>query len=310
MKWRALIFVSLALGAFALWALAGAMPALAEEGNVIESAAEIVDTCSGCHDLDSPGYAQNPHRILDRDANLAAHLGVESSCTSCHGDVSTHIEEGGGEGNIFAFHGQPPTAQSDRCLTCHSDAHPRFFATNHAAAGMSCVSCHDIHGDDVDKNLLASNGEDFGEDLQEDLGPVSASCANCHGDILSYFKFNEHHRLTEGILDCTSCHNPHEPATRTMLGGFKQDQCVTCHQDKGGPFVFEHASQRVEGCVACHDPHGGPNRHMLKFQSVADLCYSCHIVVPSFHSRFTNETNCTNCHSSIHGSNFHPAFLK
>jgi uncharacterized paraquat-inducible protein A len=49
---------------------------------------------------------------------------------------------------------------------------------------------------------------------------------------------------------------------------------------------------------------------MLKFQNVAEACFSCHAVVPSFHSRFTAETPCTNCHSTIHGSNFHPAFLK
>ena len=95
-----------------------------------------------------------------------------------------------------------------------------------------------------------------------------------------------------------------------LLGGFKQQQCTSCHTDKEGPFVFEHGSQRVEGCVACHDPHGSPNRHLLTFQSVADLCYSCHGVVPGFHTRFIADSQCTNCHSTIHGSNFDPFLLK
>jgi hypothetical protein len=49
---------------------------------------------------------------------------------------------------------------------------------------------------------------------------------------------------------------------------------------------------------------------MLLFQNVAELCFSCHATVPGFHARFTLETQCTNCHSSIHGSNFDPFFLK
>lgn len=49
---------------------------------------------------------------------------------------------------------------------------------------------------------------------------------------------------------------------------------------------------------------------MLTFQAVAELCYSCHVAVPGFHSRFTLDTQCTNCHSSIHGSNLDPYFLR
>jgi hypothetical protein len=49
---------------------------------------------------------------------------------------------------------------------------------------------------------------------------------------------------------------------------------------------------------------------MLKFQEVGALCFSCHTQVPGFHASFTLETNCANCHSSIHGSNFDRFFLK
>ena len=101
---------------------------------------------------------------------------------------------------------------------------------------------------------------------------------------------------------------------RVRLAGFKQEACIDCHTDKGGPFIFEHGSSKVDGCVACHTPHGSVNRHMLTFQATGDLCYSCHAVLPSFHGgtpqRFTANTNCTNCHSSIHGSNFDPFFMK
>jgi DmsE family decaheme c-type cytochrome len=123
------------------------------------------------------------------------------------------------------------------------------------------------------------------------------------------FTFNERHRLEDGIMECSSCHDPHEPTLRVRLGGFKTQECTECHLDKMGPFVFEHGTSIVEGCTSCHAPHGSPNRFMLSFQAEGDLCYSCHVIMPGFHSRFTSESSCTGCHTTIHGSNLHPAFL-
>lgn len=279
-----------------------------EEAGEEMTSAKIVATCADCHELDNAGYRDNPHAVLNRDPALATHLGVTSSCTACHGDPAAHIESAGDAGTIFAFgEGVSAAKQSEVCVSCHGDAHPRFAQTRHAMADLSCTSCHSIHSLDAGANLLAPPTNLAWSDLK---GSASATCAECHSDVMVQFQFNERHRLEEGILDCSTCHNPHEPQPRLMLGGFKQEACVDCHTDKGGPFVFEHGSQRVEGCVACHDPHGSPNRHMLTFQSVADLCYSCHVAVPGFHTRFESTTQCTNCHSTIHGSNFDAAFLK
>jgi len=285
--------------------LLAAPPATAQE----EGMSWTAEDCAMCHPDQVAAFADNPHSVLDREEGWRLE-GRASSCTSCHGDAARHIEEGGGVGNIFSF-GEDAlaTAKSDNCLQCHGDAHPRFGSSPHAKAGLDCSSCHSIHGSDGQPPLLkAAQGPD--DWPSQSLGIETAQCAECHTDVLTQFEFNERHRLQEGILDCTSCHNPHEPATRWQLGGFKQSQCIECHTDKGGPFVFEHGSVKVEGCVACHTPHGSPNRHLLTFQSVGELCFSCHAAVPGFHARFTVETVCTNCHSSIHGSNFDQFFLK
>ncbi|GMR22042.1 MAG: hypothetical protein BMS9Abin37_0368 [Acidobacteriota bacterium] len=184
-------------------------------------------------------------------------------------------------------------------MSCHGQAHPRFFASSHSRAGLSCKSCHSVHSDD---RLDVSAPDGY-------IGRASQECTECHANAVTEFTFNEHHRLEEGIMECTSCHNPHEPTPRVRLGGFKTQQCTQCHVDKLGPFVFEHGTSLVEGCISCHSPHGSPNRFMLEFQAEGDLCYSCHVVMPGFHSRFTSETMCTSCHWSIHGSNLNPAFL-
>jgi predicted CXXCH cytochrome family protein len=112
-------------------------------------------------------------------------------------------------------------------------------------------------------------------------------------------------------LECTTCHDQHSPATGQRLGGFKHESCLKCHTDKGGPFLYEHGASRIEGCRACHEVHGSPNKHMLTHQSVSDLCFSCHVMAPSFHARFDSySTNCTVCHATVHGSNLSKIFLK
>ncbi|MDX1502120.1 MAG: cytochrome c3 family protein [Thermoanaerobaculia bacterium] len=297
MKWK--LSCSLVLAVAALLLAPG--PAQAEPDDSVPTMPAELEECATCHEEHVAAFRLNPHSALDTEGYAESY-----SCASCHGDATQHLEEGGGEGTIFAFgDGELPSTNSGTCLGCHGTAHPQWEASSHARAGYDCTSCHSVHGDVWS---LYHAGQPIASELASPR--VSDTCYDCHADIFARFEYNERHRLQEGILECTSCHNPHEPSTRWMLGGFKQQACLDCHQDKGGPFIFEHGSVRGEGCVACHDPHGSPNRHQLVFQSVAQQCFSCHAAVPGFHARFTEESQCTNCHSAIHGSNFHPAFLK
>lgn len=306
MRMQRLFFLLPVCGALALVGVGWGANAAGQEA---PETASIAAACAECHPDRVEAFAANPHSALDSPQWLAQGQGYEGSCTACHGDGTRHMEEGGAE-SIFGFgEGELASVERQQCLGCHGDTHPRFEASPHAAAGMACTDCHSIHSPAPRAAaLLKTAHSDRGDMLPE--GSASATCARCHGEVFSQFSFNERHRLQEGILDCTSCHNPHAPAQRLLLGGFKREACIDCHTDKGGPFVFEHGASKVEGCVACHVPHGTPNRHLLKFQAAAELCFSCHAAVPGFHARFTLETVCTNCHSSIHGSNFDPFFLK
>jgi len=133
--------------------------------------------------------------------------------------------------------------------------------------------------------------------------------------VKSQFSKPFRHKVLEGTMSCSDCHNPH--------GGFEQKQtklavgadqsCVKCHSQMQGPFVFEHAPLRVEGCAACHTPHGSNNPKMLKRSSVRQLCLECHTNIFNVeldenlplgpHTQTSIRTqNCTTCHSAIHGS--------
>jgi DmsE family decaheme c-type cytochrome len=270
--------------------------------------------CSACHADKFASTAAGPHSVLDQEASRSEY-GLTLSCIGCHGDVDAHISAGG-QGPVFVFPKETAVAQNGVCLGCHRDDHPGFDSSPHARAGLACTSCHSQHASDASTTHLLRAPSERGQ--HENLGLPSALCAGCHSDIASAFELPAHHPLSEGTVECTSCHDPHAEATRVALGGFKQQACTQCHEDKGGPFVFEHPAARVEGCTACHSPHGSPNRHLLASQRVAEICLSCHAEIPQFHlgfsptapARFSLDTQCTNCHSSIHGSNFDPRFLR
>ncbi len=253
-----------------------------------------VETCAECHDDVCVEFKLTQHALI----KAVKITGVEEdqpTCASCHGDVSQHLEEGGGLGNIFSFmESSFAQEKSQKCLNCHSGTRAQFLAGPHGKAAMDCTNCHED---------LMKKGSRKPDSIK--------ICLSCHENVAAKFKLNERHRLQKGLLSCITCHDPHAPDARERLAGFKHQMCLRCHTDKGGPYLYEHGASRIEGCTACHEVHGTPNRHMLTHQSPADLCFSCHTAAVAWHSRFDSETtNCTVCHSTIHGSNLSNIFLK
>jgi DmsE family decaheme c-type cytochrome len=144
-----------------------------------------------------------------------------------------------------------------------------------------------------------------------------------------------HMPVREGKLECTSCHTPHGSNNVRMLkvGNTINEACASCHAEKRGPFLWEHAPV-VDDCSNCHTPHGSTNPPLLK-QRVPFLCQDCHtadhgsginsganlpngnvttangVLPPASQSprAQTNARACLNCHVLVHGSN-HPAGAK
>lgn len=251
------------------------------------------ETCMECHEEVFANYKMSIHYLTEeKDFKI-------KGCEACHGPGSVHVEEGGGVETIFSYKADIPAAdKTEKCLSCHSRENKNllFLGSDHMKGSVACSDCHQPHPPMGKDMLLTKEGYKL--------------CLKCHQEIAPQLALNERHRITEGIVKCTDCHKNHQSSTRTQLGGFKQETCFKCHTDKQGPFIYEHGAVRVEGCTACHDPHGSVNRHMLAHQNTAELCFSCHTTVPFFHSRFIAESVCTNCHSTIHGSQLSPFFIK
>jgi DmsE family decaheme c-type cytochrome len=263
-------------------------------GGLPAHAAEPCDSesCMICHE------EQGKASMMSIHWEAANPDGEALGCASCHGPSEEHCEAPEAAGPTMAFRETDPIrARLDACLGCHA-AHEtgfNFKHSPHVKGGVTCESCHRPHIYATNDKLVAKK--------------TSMVCVGCHQEKLAASLLNERHRMLEEMVGCVDCHDQHGPSDRSQLGGFKQEMCYRCHTDKQGPFLYEHLAVRIERCSECHDPHGSVNRHLLHYQNVADLCYSCHVEVPSFHLRFAGETQCTNCHVAIHGSNLHPAFL-
>lgn len=302
----------LASGTSGLWASGGS-----QQEAVVSGGPDYVgsQSCFECHDEEYESYRKSIHFQTETGDKWEV-----SACETCHGPGAEHVRAEGDTPMMFGSSQMYTVEQKlDSCLSCHAENRTsfEFRSADHVKGSVECSTCHKTHkGARYDK-LLASLPGARTDAL--DFRAGQEACLQCHQEIRTSINLNERHRINEGMVQCADCHNQHGPSTRTHLGGFKYETCVECHTDKQGPWVFEHLSNRVEGCTACHaNPHGSVNRHMLTYQKVAELCYGCHVVVPGFHKgsfepgvvRFGNDAQCTNCHSTIHGSNISEFFLR
>jgi DmsE family decaheme c-type cytochrome len=131
---------------------------------------------------------------------------------------------------------------------------------------------------------------------------------------------SHHHKVEEGLIDCTDCHDAHGDLGENTLRSSRWQFmiCTKCHTATAGPFVYKHAVVQAEGCSACHFPHGGPNPHLLIQANVNTICLQCHLPSPNSttglptvpeHIQSAHSQSCINCHTSIHGSNASDVFL-
>jgi DmsE family decaheme c-type cytochrome len=263
------------------------------------------EVCKTCHEDVYDNWEKTPHWKTTLDTRGGpSHQG----CEGCHGPGSAHVAGGGDVSKIFVFKNHSAKEINDRCLGCHAGGteHMNTINSLHAKADVSCTSCHSPHHAATKEFLLVKS--------QPEL------CYGCHLTQKAQFEMPFHHRVNEGLVQCSDCHNVHgtEGPKQVRMAATQDAVCFKCHTDKQGPFVYEHATIKVDGCQSCHMVHGGPNAHMLKLSNVNLLCLQCHTTssfstapgAPSFHNQASFFQACTLCHVAIHGSNFSSFFFK
>jgi DmsE family decaheme c-type cytochrome len=273
------------------------------------------DRCRNCHKSEAVKYDVTSHWN-----NILPGKDYVHGCETCHGPAKDHsdaVQAAHGDDAatakalkdypVFSFQGAAKEINA-RCLTCHAGGTQHMNAINseHSKNDVSCASCHSAHRSETHDFLLKKS--------QPEL------CYTCHLQQRAQFDMPFHHRVNEGLVRCSDCHNVHGTVKpKQVRTSATQDAiCFTCHTDKQGPFVFEHQTVKIDGCQSCHVTHGGPNPHMLKLSNVNLLCLQCHTTssfssapgAPSFHNQASFFQSCVLCHSQVHGSNFDPFFFK
>lgn len=259
--------------------------------------------CLKCHTSDDGSAI---HAVF-RSAHAALGGGGSAACTSCHGASEKHDRRGSKAQPDISFGPRWPSdidTRNGSCQSCHeSGAQLLWAGSAHQQENIACADCHTSH-QQADLALGSSDSE--------------ALCLNCHTQVRAELRLPSHHPIAEGKTTCNDCHNPHGGLGDGALHQVSlNDNCLSCHQEKRGPFLWEHPPA-AEDCALCHRPHGSINDRLLTARGPA-LCQQCHAA--AFHPSvpYGGDTlsggranqnilgkNCLNCHSQPHGSN-HPS---
>ncbi len=233
------------------------------------------DQCQSCHPEESKTYRRTVH----------SQETVE--CEDCHGSASLHVKSDSGYGQIVKFSAQPAEAANGVCLSCHAstEALHNWFAGSHQMRDVRCTDCHRMHVSEAKLNSRRDQSE---------------ACIRCHRKQAAEGNLPYHHPVREAKMSCADCHDPHGgTAANNLRADNLNELCFRCHAEFQGPFTYQHVPV-TESCLKCHTSHGSMHRNLLQV-SEPMLCLQCH---PGHHngSGVPLLNRCTNCHSSIHGS--------
>lgn len=215
------------------------------------------------------GTAQGQHSA----AASAAVSPEYSRCGMCH---SAHP---GGPGayalrtdDLPVIVGRTPMASggpgkvSLSCLRCHLTPEVRAAQPDFQGAGISSL---------LDSKYL---GLDLGDD--HPVGLVEASAwpdPSARADVPPSDPFGaEIRRLIGGVdaraVECTTCHDPHDPAG-SIPGPEEQVRiCTSCHE----PLTYAVQDHPSLACSDCHSLHSGYKTALLTASPDEGLCNACH----------------------------------
>ena len=291
---------------FCLSASAQTRPAATEPSSIAIAVTASADgaytggeRCRSCHKAEFQEFGKTKHAGLP-----PAHANAVTGCEMCHGAGKAHADaEEAAHGDDAKTVGRqetdlrvPRQSQAEfRALPAMPPEQPGsegLWPLDHMQHGVACNDCHSTHLVDAARNpngrqLRTAQADFFSvPKLPEENRWLHNSllkkqqpelCFGCHGNIQAQFALPTHHRVPEGAMKCTDCHNTHGTSNRATLRQSGWETCTQCHVEKRGPFVFEHSAVKVEGCTACHTPHGSVNRMLLVRREERFLCLQCHV---------------------------------
>ncbi|GJQ52588.1 MAG: hypothetical protein HKUEN02_14350 [Anaerolineaceae bacterium] len=203
---KSLLFIAGTLTLFAVFAALVLMSAQTVSAIApAEAAQQDLKDCLRCHEQPATLWESSPHR----EHNV--------SCTVCHklaDSVGTHPET-----SKYTVESEETT-----CLACHGSASKEnvaseMAASQHAAVGLNCVSCHEQHSQGL---KVASEARTVCENchkaemrnmVESTHFAAGLSCVNCHmGD-------GKDHSMNISASTCSDCHTDLHQAREMLDAG-------------------------------------------------------------------------------------------
>ncbi len=282
--------------------LATTLPALAADAPAAGSGPRETQACLDCHDDMEAALHGGPHMVLvgGEDTRI--------SCTDCHSGTAAHWEDDPETSPMTNPSKIGVKDASGVCMACHFSPHVQNQATlsPHAAADVTCLDCHQVHGAQEPAGLKMDQTE---------------LCLDCHLEQRGEFSRPFGHPVGEGMVSCSDCHLQDDDQMAPLAIHGSSAVCLKCHGEYQGPFPYDHQAAvdySVEdgGCTSCHDPHGSYEPMLLKQPYQAphfQLCSQCHVVpLHNYNTQHGSEwagVSCAECHTDIHGSYTNRNFL-
>ena len=230
------------------------------------------------------------HQNMGKAKFVHGPVGV-GQCEVCHTRGNPKHPTKSAKGD-FKF----PAQGKALCYLCHEPKDTGLIVHGPIAKG-DCVSCHDPHQSNTEKQLTKET--------------TSQLCFSCHENNKTIKKV-VHGPVAAG--DCNICHNPHSSDFKGLVEMEGSDLCFLCHLDRQAQFELRYKHQpAAENCAKCHNPHATDYTYMLLAEGEA-LCFICHKEMDQhlkeaqvLHSALDKKL-CTVCHTA-HASDY-PRQLK
>jgi hypothetical protein len=141
------------------------------------------------------------------------------TCEACHGP---YLEDHPYSGTMDLF------ADSSLCQSCHVDTHQQWLISSHAQANVQCISCHQVHSQDL---RLADQ----------------SLCESCHAGQQQ----NPVHAAHVGRgADCVDCHLSSDYELQASLE--VEDLAAMAMAERPTVASHEFSVSSAEACIGCH----------------------------------------------------------